>query len=351
MKKTLFILKKRSNNYQSDLPSMTGTLSSGLINSVKFVDNMLNDHGIESHFVEVDDNNDIDREVTKYKPDVVIIEAIWVVPNKFEVLRKRHPNVQWIIRIHSEIPFISGEGNALEWLFGYVAYDNVLIAANTERMEHDLKHMLAASHGDALIENKVIYLPNYYKEKIIHQDADRKIAYKDFLNVGCFGAIRPLKNQLIQAMAAIEYARENSRRLRFHINGSRIEQGGNVLKNIRNLFANLDNKFYELVEHPWLNHEDFLQLVSHMDVGLQVSFSETFNIVTADFVSRDVPVVVSSEITWLSSISHANTTSIPSIAKAIKYSLDNRKAVTVSNKAKLREFNHDSERSWIKYLG
>ena len=350
MKKTLFILKKRGSHYQSDAYSMPITLSSGLYNSVKFVNDMLNEHGINSHFVEVDDNNDIDREVTKFRPDVVIIEAIWVVPNKFEILRKLHPTVQWIIRIHSEVPFISGEGNALEWIYGYVAQENVLVAANTERMANDLKGMLAASYSDEFIHEKIVFLPNYYKEKIIHEHVENDFAHKHFLNVGCFGAIRPLKNQLIQAMAAIEYAREHDKRLRFHINGSRIEQGNNVLKNIRNLFANLDNEVYELVEHPWLDHEDFLKLVSHMDIGLQVSFSETFNIVAADFVSRNIPIVVSPEISWLTIVSHADTTSIPSIVKAMKNSLSNSGFVAALNKAKLKEFNYISERHWIKYL-
>lgn len=350
MKKTLFILKKRGNNYQSDYTNMSGTLSSGLYNSVRFVDDMLNDHGVHSHVVEVTDNNDIDREVTKHRPDVVIIEAIWVVPAKFEVLRKLHPNVEWIIRIHSEVPFISSEGNALDWIFGYAAQHKVLIAANTEKMENDLKNMLAARYEPDHIDSKVMFLPNYYKEKHMDYCPDDRYSHHNTLNIGCFGAIRPLKNQLIQAMAAIEYARLHERRLKFHINGSRIEHGNNVLRNIRNLFANIDSEQYELVEHSWLMHADFLELVSHMDVGLQVSFSETFNIVAADFVSRDVPIVTSPEISWLTKVSHADTTSIPSIVGAIGRSLAISGFIATLNKMKLHEFNHDSEHVWLKYF-
>ena len=92
-KKVLFILKKRKSSH-----SNYSVVSSGLFNSANFVSDMLNKNGIESHLVEVIDNNCIDREVTQYKPTHVIIEALWVVPSKFEVLTKLHPNVEWIIR-------------------------------------------------------------------------------------------------------------------------------------------------------------------------------------------------------------------------------------------------------------
>ena len=98
-KKVLFILKKRKSSHAN-----YSVVSSGLLNSATFVSSMLNKNGIESHLVEVIDNNCIDREVTKYRPTHVIIEALWVVPSKFEVLTRLHPNVQWIIRLHSGIP-------------------------------------------------------------------------------------------------------------------------------------------------------------------------------------------------------------------------------------------------------
>ena len=62
---TLFICKERSYG-----------VSYGLINSAQFVANFLNKNGVESHVITVIDNNDIDREVTKYKPTHVFIEAL-----------------------------------------------------------------------------------------------------------------------------------------------------------------------------------------------------------------------------------------------------------------------------------
>ena len=65
--------------------------SSGLFNSASACAQMLEDDGIPSKVVEVVDNNCIDREVHKFRPTHVIIEALWVVPEKFSVLSKLHP--------------------------------------------------------------------------------------------------------------------------------------------------------------------------------------------------------------------------------------------------------------------
>ena len=65
----LFILKKREGYWGNY------SLSSGLLNSCAFVVEMLNRHGVAAHLVEVHDNNDIDREVTKHRPHHVVIEA------------------------------------------------------------------------------------------------------------------------------------------------------------------------------------------------------------------------------------------------------------------------------------
>ena len=67
---------------------------------------------------------------------------------------------------------------------------------------------------------------------------------KSTIDIGAYGAIRPLKNQLLQALAAIKFAESIGKTLRFHINITRIENNGDpVLKNLRNLFSNSVKKF------------------------------------------------------------------------------------------------------------
>src|SRR5687767_3265214 len=105
----LFVVKNRIDTYG---------ISVGLINSSRFVSEALNKRGWESKVVRVVDANSIDREVTNYNPDLVIIEALFVTPEKIrEILSiTRHQKRQWTIRIHSKTSFLQQEGIALDWL-------------------------------------------------------------------------------------------------------------------------------------------------------------------------------------------------------------------------------------------
>ena len=334
-KKVLFILKKRQSSHTG-----YASVSSGLLNSARFVSDMLNKNGIESNLVEVKDNNCIDREVTKYRPTHVIIEALWVVPSKFEVLTKLHPNVQWIIRLHSDISFLANEGIAMEWIYEYLKYDNVKISANDWETNFNF---------ELLTNKQFVYLPNYYPVGFFNTNQP-KTFFRKVLNVGCFGAVRPLKNQLIQAVAAIDFADTYKKKLRFHINTQRIEgRGEPVLKNLRELFKN--NPRHELIEHGWLSHGEFIDLVQRMDIGLQVSFSETFNIVSADFVNNNIPVVTSNEVDWVNPVFYANPSKVESIVSRMKRALfSSYFKLNFLNKLSLWYYSLKSEKVWTKYF-
>ena len=333
--KVLFILKKRQTSHTG-----YASVSSGLLNSARFVSDMLNKNGIESHLVEVRDNNCIDREVTKFKPTHVIIEALWVVPQKFEVLTKLHPNVQWIIRLHSDISFLANEGIAIEWIYEYLKYDNVKISANDWETNFNF---------ELLTNKQFVYLPNYYPVGFFNKNKPKPDTRK-VINVGCFGAVRPLKNQLIQAVAAIDYADTYGKKLKFHINTQRIEgRGEPVLKNLRALFEN--NPKHKLIEHGWLSHDDFIDLVQRMDIGLQVSFSETFNIVSADFVNNNIPVVTSNEVEWVNPVYFANPSKVSSIVLRMRRAiLASRFKFNFLNKLSLWYYSFKSEKIWTKYF-
>ena len=354
--KILFILKRRTLTsdenetlfHQGDnRPYFKYCMSSGLRNSAKFVVDMLNENGVEASLVEVVDNNDIDREVTKYKPTHVIIEAYWVVPDKFDVLSKLHPNVKWIIRNHSELPFLANEGIALDWTMKYMNKKNVYVSPNNILGYKDLLNIVEAQKDLKTAREKIIYLPNYYK--ITTEFAKRKtIEYR--VHVGCFGAVRPFKNHLVQASAAIKFAMDNDLILYFHVNVARIENHGNpALKSLRSLFANLDSSRFKLVEHGWLEHADFLKLVASMDIGLQVSFTESFNIVAADFVSQGIPIVVSKEIEWMPNQNFAEVTDSADIAQKMEKLLNCYDFWRKDKKAlrSLHNYNDESVKVWL----
>jgi hypothetical protein len=318
-------------------------LSSGLFNSARYVSSMLTAQGIRSSVVQVVDNNRIHGVVTTDRPSHVFIEALWVVPSKFDVLVPLHPTVKWVIRIHSEIPFIANEGSATQWLFEYVTKPNVYLGFNSMPIYKDFLQLV-----DPMYKHKVLYLPNHYAGELATNVVKNTIPRS--IDIGCFGAIRPMKNQLTQAVAAVEFAKQAGIALRFHINGTRVEQRGeSVIKNIRNLFLNSPN--CTLVEYPWLNHTDFMNVLSSMDINMQVSLSETFNIVTADAVINDVPVVVSDEIYWVHKFFRVDPTSTAMIKSRLLTTYYTRGLkFHVLNKLGLAKYNIKAKNTWLDYL-
>jgi hypothetical protein len=156
MKSLLFIV------HRSYVNVMQGH-GAGLLNSVTLVSNMLVSEGIKSHVVQVTDTDiigDIDKSINQYRPDIVIIGALWLHPSKLTDLIQLHPEIKWIIRIHSETPFLAQESITMEWLFEYEKHDNVGIATNGKRVQYELNQILKKPVG---------YMPNYYslkKEKV-----------------------------------------------------------------------------------------------------------------------------------------------------------------------------------------
>lgn len=335
-----FILKRRTADWGQ--PGYTHK-SSGLHNSATYVSDMLKKNGVDSELVEVIDNNCIDRAVTNSDPDIVVIEAVWVTPEKLRELTslRRHRHRKWIIRNHSELTFLSMEGIALQWFLEYSSIKNVYISNNSPVANYEVG-ILANLHTKVCPRN-VLLLPNHYPtgRPSYHRDSN-----KTFLDISCFGAIRPLKNHMEQAVAAIIFSQRVGKPLRFHINATRVEgRAEPILKSLRAAFAGL--KDVRLVEHSWLERDAFLRLCHQMDLGLQVSFSETFNIVAADHVIEGVPCVTSSEVPWMPKRYTADPTSAAGIADVIANTYNDGVSRQVTA---LRRYSDTAKDIWLHTL-
>lgn len=347
-KRILYIIKQRYAYGQI-------TKAYGLYNSCDFVARKLKELHIQSEVVEVIDNNCIDREVARFKPTDVYIEALWVIPEKFRTLARLHPNVHWHIRLHSKAPFIATEAMAFEWLTEYMKLRDqgikIHLSANSDEFYKNLNGLFGDKH--------ISYSPNLYYPSC---DLTPTIPLpnfrtnKDEFHIGLFGALRPLKNHLQQAMWAIQFADTIHRPIVVHINVSEHEnqvgQNGSVmsvLRNIRNLF-NAPGINARLVEHPWYQHVDFLNIIKQMDLGLQVSYSETFNIIAADFVHMGVPVVTSDEIPFVNPLCRVGSNSSEDAMKvmyiATKFS---KLGLNKLNKMGLNRSNDRAVSQW-RYL-
>jgi len=298
------------------------------------------------------DNNCIDRLVTEHNPTHVIIEALWVVPSKFAELTKLHPNVTWIIRLHSEMPFMAGEGIALDWMGDYASFNNVLIACNAPRMLGEVRVFLKSKFrwSNEKTEDKVIYLPNFYPQEYSIKSFDKD---KYWIDISCFGAVRPLKNHVLQALAALKFANSIKKQLRFHVNGDRIEMKGDpILNNLKGMFQHFSTSTakHEIIMHTWCPREQFLKVCSDMDIGMQCNHSETFNIVSADLVSQGVPIVGSSEIPWASRLFNAEPYNSDGIAKALTRTYMFPNVNVRRNQKKLYKYTNKTRKIWENYF-
>ena len=314
------------------------------------MNDMLVAAGIDSQLEVATDNNCIDRFVKQHNPTHVIIEALWVVPTKFDILTKLHPHVKWIIRLHSEMPFIASEGIAMDWIADYVSFPQISIGVNAPRMLREVRAYLRVKQGwDKTTTNKrVFYQPNYYPTNFKRKKFKNVPGYID---ISCFGAVRPLKNHLLQAVAALMFAERKGLKLRFHINTGRLEMKGDpVLNNLRSMFEQLAGTGHQLICHEWMSHDRFVDLCGQMDIALQVSISETFNIVAADLISQGVPVVGSKEIPWLSSLFAPEPQDSVGIADSLADAYRMPWLNVWLNQINLRYYSWRTRRIWLKYF-
>jgi hypothetical protein len=259
--------------------------------------------------------------------------------------------VHWVVRIHSDLPFLANEGIAIDWITRYLKIPNVTVAANSPFALRDLRRILRSANpqlSEREIERKLILLPNSYPIRRTEKRESHFVTEE--LDIGCFGAIRPLKNNLIQAVAAIHYADMVGRKLRFHINAGRSEQGGD--RNLKNIRALFNASTHELVEHPWMTHDEFLEVLKGMDVTLACSLTETFCLCASDAVALGVPTVVSSEIAWVSPLTVAAATNADSITAAIRRALHPIVGWLASRHSRVRlaSYCEETERTWIGYF-
>ena len=137
-------------------------------------------------------------------------------------------------------------------------------------------------------------LPNMYHLDDAHPKRERYSG--GTLRIGAFGATRALKNLMTAGGAALQIANELRVDLEFWISSGRNEGGGSVVDAVRQMMTGLPH--VKLVENGWQTWPQFRRTVRHMHLLLQPSYTESFNVVTADGIAEGVPSVVSDAIEW-----------------------------------------------------
>jgi glycosyltransferase involved in cell wall biosynthesis len=90
-------------------------------------------------------------------------------------------------------------------------------------------------------------------------------------------------------------------------------------------------------------------MAAHMDLCLQPSASETFNLTTADAIAEGVPCVVSTAIDWAPSDWHVDTDDAEQIARVGWQLLTNPHAGREGLDA-LKHYQHNAVAQWKRLL-
>jgi len=270
----------------------------------------------------------------------VVVSAPWLATPHLARLAADFPETQFAVNCHSNLGFLQADPSAMRLLREGIDLErctwNFRIAANSHRLARWVEAAYAAPCQ---------HLPNMYYLNGIEPKRD---LYKGgTLRIGAFGATRALKNLMTAAGAAVEIANSFRADLEFWISAGRNEGGGSVVDAVRQMMQGLPH--VKLVENGWQTWPQFRQTIRHMHLLLQPSYTESFNVVTADGVAEGVPSVVSEAIHWVPDNWKAKVDDAGDIARIGRRLLDSRRAPK-QGLAALKKHNAAAMRTWKDYL-
>jgi hypothetical protein len=271
----------------------------------------------------------------------VVVSAPWIQTPDLARLCADFPETRFAVNCHSNLGFLQADPSAMRLVregleLGRCTW-NFRIAANCER----LGRWVESAYGAPCLR-----LPNIY-----HLDGaqppKRELYQGGTLRVGAFGATRALKNLLTAAGAAVEIANARRADLELWISSGRNEGAGPVIEAVRQMMTGLPH--VKLIENGWQTWPQFRQTVRHMHLLLQPSYTESFNVVTADGVAEGVPSVVSDAIEWAPESWKAQVDDAGDIARVGLRLLASRRAAK-DGLAALRRHNRTAFDHWREFI-
>jgi hypothetical protein len=271
-----------------------------------------------------------------------VLEAPWIPTTTMRELLARFPGVHFIVRSHSQIGFLQVEPPAIRILRELLELEdhalNVSIAANSEHLSNFFERAYAG---------RCLHLPNLYDVERTHRPRRHRHDHR-LLRISSFGATRLLKNHPTGAAAALMLARARHCDLEFHMNADTEGHGGlAIIDAVRVMFDGL--AWAKLVVDPWRDWGSFRRVAGHMDLAMQLSMTETFNVTSADSVCEGVPCVVTPVVEWAPAHWKVGTDDVESAARVGGHLLEKEDAAA-EGLASLRAHVEQSMRTWRSIL-
>ena len=271
----------------------------------------------------------------------VVVSAPWIQTVEWQRITMDFPNIQFAVNCHSNVGFLQADTNGVKLLRESMEVEratwNFRLSGNSLKFCRWIRHAYEAP---------CTYLPNlYYLEN--SAPLARPLYSGGTLRIGAFGATRQLKNFMSAAGAALEIASSLRIGLELWVSSGRNEGGSGILDAVRAMLTGLPN--VKLVEGGWQSWPKFRTLVRHMHLLMQPSYTESFNMVTADGIAEGVPSVVSDAIDWAPEHWKAFSDDVGDMARIGRSLLSDRYAAE-DGFAALKKHNTDGLASWIEFL-
>lgn len=268
----------------------------------------------------------------------VVISAPWLSTFDLKAILEYFPTTKFVILSHSNVGFLQADPWGVELLREYLKLSkthlNLQVGGNSPRFVDFMR----IAYGE-----RIRLLPNLYP---VPHNVEEKHYSGGLLKIGAFGAIRPYKNFITAAAAALIIRRTLDVPVEFHMSSG--ADGERTVPAIQQMCRGIDG--FELIQHDWSYWNNFIELVSAMDLLLQVSYTESFNMITADGVYVGVPSVVSPAIYWAPDSWKAEPDNAMDIAKTGMILLRHRPFHRNLGLKALRRHNDDSIGYWLDYL-
>jgi hypothetical protein len=273
----------------------------------------------------------------------IVISAPWIPTAELISLAYQHPDVEFTVNCHSNVGFLQADSNGVRILKELIHAEhgtwNIHVGGNSRRF---------VSWVESAFHAPCAYLPNLYYLDKFAQDPTPPYTPGATLKIGAFGATRVLKNMLSSAGAALDIAETLGADTQLWINKGREDGGGTMIRAVRELLARKSR--ITLHEAQWTSPAEFKdRYVRMMHLVLQPSYTESFNIVSADAVSLGVPVVASPAIDWVPKHWQANPDDTGDIARVGLCLLRDPRAWRDGLKALERHVS-EGTRLWLSYL-
>jgi hypothetical protein len=302
---------------------------------------VLSRHGIEVDVWPITKACDLASRLKQRPATHVVISAPWIPSPDIQNLLMAFPATRFAVNCHSNVGFLQADSNGVmlvrEGMDIEMGTARFHIAGNSEKFCRWIK---------AAFNAPCTYLPNLYF--LDAMPPHRPGFSSGTLRIGAFGAIRPLKNLMSSGGAALVIARSLKASLELWVSTGRTEGGGDTV--MRAVHAMLDGvPGVKVVQAGWQSWPGFRRTTGNMHLLLQPSYTESFNMVTADGVAEGVPSVVSEAIDWAPHHWKAQTDDVLDIARVGRALLTDPHAA-VDGYAALTAHNQQGTVSWLRFL-